>query len=329
MTDAAWNGKKVLVTGGAGFIGSTLVLRLAALGAQVTVADAMLPEYGGNLFNLESVRDRICVQMADVRDEHIMALLAQGVDVVFHLAAQVSHVKSLSDPYPDIDINIKGTVALMEAVRKTAPGAVVVRSGTRGEYGASATLPVNEDAPTQPRGLYEISLLANEKIMLMYHASHKMKTVHLRITNTYGPRAQMRSSHYGVANWLERLALDGTPITLMGDGLQKRDFLYVDDCVDAMMRAAVTPAAWGEVINIGDDHPSSFRDLAESIVRAVPGASIQYIDYTPERRALEPGDFYSDITKAGRILGWRPTVALQEGVQRTVDYYRAHRAQYW
>jgi UDP-glucose 4-epimerase len=329
MTDATWNGKKVLVTGGAGFIGSTLVLRLAALGAQVTVADAMLPEYGGNLFNLESVRDRIRVQMADVRDEHIMALLAEGVDVVFHLAAQVSHVKSLSDPYPDIDINIKGTVALMEAVRKTAPGAVVVRSGTRGEYGASATLPVNEDAPTQPRGLYEISLLANEKIMLMYHASHKMKTVHLRITNTYGPRAQMRSSHYGVANWLVRLALDGTPITLMGDGLQKRDFLYVDDCVDAMMRAAVTPAAWGEVINIGDDHPSSFRDLAESIVRAVPGASIQYIDYTPERRALEPGDFYSDISKAGRILGWRPTVALQEGVQRTVDYYRAHRAQYW
>jgi UDP-glucose 4-epimerase len=329
MTDATWNGKKVLVTGGAGFIGSTLVLRLAALGAQVTVADAMLPEYGGNLFNLESVRDRIRVQMADVRDEHIMALLAEGVDVVFHLAAQVSHVKSLSDPYPDIDINIKGTVALMEAVRKTAPGAVVVRSGTRGEYGASATLPVNEDAPTQPRGLYEISLLANEKIMLMYHASHKLKTVHLRITNTYGPRAQMRSSHYGVANWLVRLALDGTPITLMGDGLQKRDFLYVDDCVDAMMRAAVTPAAWGEVINIGDDHPSSFRDLAESIVRAVPGASIQYIDYTPERRALEPGDFYSDITKAGRILGWRPTVALQEGVQRTVDYYRAHRAQYW
>ncbi len=329
MLEATWNGKKVLVTGGAGFIGSTLVLRLAALGAQVTVADAMLPEYGGNLFNLESVRDRIRVQMADVRDEHIMALLAEGVDVVFHLAAQVSHVKSLSDPYPDIDINIKGTVALMEAVRKTAPGAVVVRSGTRGEYGASATLPVNEDAPTQPRGLYEISLLANEKIMLMYHASHKLKTVHLRITNTYGPRAQMRSSHYGVANWLVRLALDGTPITLMGDGLQKRDFLYVDDCVDALMRAAVTPAAWGEVINIGDDHPSSFRDLAQSIVRAVPGASIQYIDYTPERRALEPGDFYSDISKAGRILGWRPTVALQEGVQRTVDYYRAHRAQYW
>ena len=329
MTEQSWQGKHVLVTGGAGFIGSTLVLRLVGLGAQVTVADAMLPEYGGNLFNLDPVRGKVRVQMADVRDEHIMALLAQGVDVVFHLAAQVSHVKSLSDPYTDIDINIKGTVALMEAVRKVAPGAVVVRSGTRGEYGASATLPVNEDAPTQPRGLYEISLLTNEKIMLMYHTAHKLKTVHLRITNTYGPRAQMRSSHYGVANWLVRLALDGAPITLMGDGLQKRDFLYVDDCVEALLRAAITPAAWGEVINIGDDHPSSFRDLAESIVRAVPEVGIQYIDFTPERKALEPGDFYSDITKAGRVLGWRPQVTLDEGVRRTVAYYREHGAQYW
>ena len=188
---------------------------------------------------------------------------------------------------------------------------------------------MNEDAPTQPRGLYEISLLTNEKIMLMYHTAHKLKTVHLRITNTYGPRAQMRSSHYGVANWLVRLALDGAPITLMGDGLQKRDFLYVDDCVEALLRAAITPAAWGEVINIGDDHPSSFRDLAESIVRAVPEVGIQYIDFTPERKALEPGDFYSDITKAGRVLGWRPQVTLDEGVRRTVAYYREHGAQYW
>ena len=171
---------------------------------------------------------------------------------------------------------------------------------------------MSEDAPTQPRGLYEISLLANEKIMLMYHVAHRIRTVHLRITNTYGPRAQMRSSHYGVANWLVRLALEGRPVTLMGDGLQKRDFLYVDDAVDAMLRAAVTEAAWGQVINVGDDRPSSFRDLAESIARAVPDTRIEHIEFTPERRALEPGDFYSDITRARRVLGWEPRVALDE-----------------
>ena len=216
MTAAAgqgrFRGKRALVTGGAGFIGSTLAIRLVEEGAEVTIADAMLPEYGGNLFNLEPVRDQVRINYCDVRDEHLMALMVEGMDYVFHLAAQVSHVKSLSDPYPDIDINIKGTVALMEAVRKVNPRAVVVRSGTRGEYGAAAKLPVSEEAPTHPRGLYEISLLTSEKILLMYHEVHGIPVVHLRVTNTYGPRAQMKSPHYGVANWLIRLALDGRPI---------------------------------------------------------------------------------------------------------------------
>lgn len=326
---ASWSGQRVLVTGGLGFLGSNLAIRLVAAGADVTLVDAMLPEYGGNFHNLEPIRDRVRIQLTDVRDEHVMALLLEGVDTVFHLAAQVSHVKSLSDPYADIDINIKGTVAVMEAVRKTCPKAVVVRSGTRGEYGPSAKLPVSEDAPTQPRGMYEISLLANEKIMLMYHQAHGVPTVHLRLTNTYGPRAQMKSPHYGVANWLVRRALDDGRVTLMGDGLQKRDFLYVDDAVEAMLRAATVPACRGEVINIGDDHPSTFRELADCICRAVPGARIEHIDWTPERKALEPGDFYSDITKAGRLLAWRPQVALADGIARTVEFYREHRAHYW
>lgn len=325
----AYRGKRALVTGGLGFIGSTLAIRLVELGCDVTIVDAMLPEYGGNRFNVEPARDRVHVQLTDVRDEHVMALLVEGMDYVFHLAAQVSHVKSLSDPYPDIDINIKGTVALMEAVRKASPHAVVVRSGTRGEYGASAKLPVNEDAPTQPKGLYEISLLANEKIVLMYNDVHRIPSVHLRLTNTYGPRAQMKTSHYGVANWFVRLALDGRPITLMGGGEYRRDFLYVDDAVEAMLRAAVTPACYGQVLNVGDDRPSTFRELAETICRVVEGARIEHVEFSPERRAQEPGDFYSDITKAGRLIGWRPVVVLDDGVRRTVDYYRRHRAHYW
>ena len=330
MTDlSAYRGRRVLVTGGMGFIGSTLAIRLVELGAEVTIVDAMLPEYGGNDFNLSPVAGRVRVHLTDVRDEHVMALLVEGQDVVFHLAAQVSHVLSLSNPYPDIDINIRGTVALMEAVRKRAPAAVVVRSGTRGEYGATAKLPVAEDAPTQPRGLYEISLLANEKIVLLYHDVHGVPTVHLRLTNTFGPRAQMKSPNYGVANWLVRRALDDGRVTLMGGGAQKRDFLYVDDAVEALLAAAVTPAAFGQVFNIGDDRPHTFRELAEAICREVPTADIEEIEWTPERRAMEPGDFWSDIGKANRVLGWRPRVAFEEGVQRTVAYYREHHAHYW
>jgi UDP-glucose 4-epimerase len=312
-----------------GFIGSTLAIRLAEAGAEVTIADAMIPEYGGNLFNVEPVQDRVRINYCDVRDENLMRQMVEGQEFVFHLAAQVSHVKSLSDPYPDIDINIKGTVALMEAVRKVSPNAVVVRSGTRGEYGPSDQLPVTEEAPTRPKGLYEISLLTSEKIVLMYHDVHKIPAVHLRITNTYGPRAQMKSSHYGVANWLIRLALDGQPITLMGDGLYQRDFLYVDDCVDAMLRCALEPKCYGQVLNVGNDRPSTFRELAETICRVVPGARIEHIEFSPERKAQEPGDFWSDVTKIGRLAGWKPTTSLEDGVRATVDYYLAHRARYW
>ena len=326
---ARFKGKRALITGGAGFIGSTLAIRLVEEGAEVTVADAMLPEYGGNLFNLEPVRDRVRLNYCDVRDEHLMALMVEGMDFVFHLAAQVSHVKSLSDPYPDIDINIKGTVALMEAVRKVNPRAVVVRSGTRGEYGAAAKLPVSEDAPTHPRGLYEISLLTSEKILLMYHEVHGIPVVHARVTNTYGPRAQMKTSHYGVANWLIRLALEGKPITVMGEGRYQRDFLYVDDCAEALMRCAVTPACYGQVLNVGRDQPNTFLELAQTICKAVEGATIVHTEFTPERKAQEPGDFYSDITKIHRLTGWRPATSLEDGVRSTVDYYRRHRAHYW
>lgn len=324
-----WAGKRVLVTGGLGFIGSSVVRALVVAGADVMVADAMLPEFGGNLFNLDGLRDRVRVNFCDVRDEHLMALMVDGVDVIFHLAAQVSHVKSMSDPYPDIDINIKGTAAVLEAVRKVNPRALVVRTGTRGQYGAATRLPVSEDAATHPKGLHEISHLTAEKIFQMYHEVHGVPVVMLRLTNIYGPRAQMRSSHFGVANWLMRLALDGAPITLFGDGLIQRDFVYVDDCVDAMLRCAETPSCNGQVINVGDDRPSTFRDLAAAIRAEIPGAEVVFTEFTPERKAQEPGHFYSDISRIGALVGWRPTTSLGDGVRDTISYYRRNRERYW
>jgi UDP-glucose 4-epimerase len=324
-----WNEKKILVTGGLGFIGSNLAIRLVQEGARVTLCDAMIEGYGGNRANIREVASQVAVSICDVRDESAMAELVAGQDVVFHLAAQVSHVMSLSNPYPDIDINIKGTAAVLEACRKKNPGAVVVRSGTRGQYGPAVRLPVSEEAASDPRGLYEISQLSAEMICRTYTRIHGIRTVPLRLTNVYGPRAQMRHSQFGVVNWFVRLALSGEAIPIFGTGKILRDFLYVDDCVDALLKAGGEPAAVGEIINIGSDQASTFREVAETLAEILPGTQWRFTDFTPERRAQEPGDFVSDISKARRLLSWEPSVSLRAGLERTVAYYRERRGDYF
>ena len=322
-------GKRVLITGGLGFIGSNLAGRLVRNGARVAVCDAMIEGYGGNFANVAEVRGDLEVHLSDVRDEAEMAQLVQGRDVIFHLAAQVSHVLSLSNPYPDIDINIKGTAALLEACRKHNPEALVVRSGTRGQYGPAVRLPVSEETADDPRGIYEISQLSAEMICRTYTRIHRVRTVPLRLTNVYGPRAQMRHSHFGVVNWFVRLALEGRPIPVFGTGKILRDFLFVDDCVEALVSVATEPAAIGEVVNVGNDRASTFLEVAEILRDIVPGTEIVFTDFSPERKAQEPGDFVSDISKIRRLTGWAPRVDLREGLERTVDFYRGRRAEYF
>jgi UDP-glucose 4-epimerase len=325
----SYDGARVLITGGLGFIGSNLAARLAQEGARVTLCDAMIEGYGGNLANVAEIRDRVGVNFADVRDETVMGQLVEGQDFVFHLAAQVSHVMSLSNPYPDIDINIKGTAVLLEACRKASPEALIVRSGTRGQYGPAVQLPVSELTPSDPRGIYEISQLSAEMICRTYTRIHGIRTVPLRLTNVYGPRGQMKHSQFGVVNWFVRLALEGKPIPIFGSGKILRDFLYVDDCVEALVRAAVEPRAVGEVLNVGHDRPSTFLEVAELLAEIVPGARLEFTDFTPERKAQEPGDFVSDITKIRGLLGWEPTTSLRDGLGRTVEFYRERRADYF
>jgi UDP-glucose 4-epimerase len=323
------DGANVLVTGGLGFIGSNLATRLLADGATVTLCDAMSEGYGGNPANIAEIRGRVEVDTSDVRDAAAMERLVAGRDVVFHLAAQVSHVMSMSNPYPDIDINIKGTAVVLEACRKKNPRAVVVRSGTRGQYGPAVKLPVSEETPSDPRGIYEISQLSSEMICRTYTRIHGIRTVPLRLTNVYGPRAQMRHSQFGVVNWFVRLALEANPIPIFGSGKILRDFLYVDDCVEALVEAAASPAAVGEILNVGHDRPSTFLEVAELLRELVPGTRIEFTEFTPERKAQEPGDFVSDITKIRRLLGWEPRTALREGLEKTVAFYRDRRAEYF
>ena len=323
------DGARVLVTGGLGFIGSNLARKLLEQNARVTLCDALIEGYGGNAANVAEIRSRVAVDSSDVRDAAAMERLVAGQDVIFHLAAQVSHVMSLSNPYPDIDINIKGTAVLLEACRKVNPAVLVVRSGTRGQYGPAVRLPVSEETPSDPRGIYEISQLSAEMICRTYTRIHGIRTVPLRLTNIYGPRSQMRHSQFGVVNWFVRLALEKRPIPIFGAGKILRDFLYVDDCVEALLAAAREPRAVGEVLNVGHDRASTFLEVAEILREILPETSIEFTDFTPERKAQEPGDFVSDITKIRGMLGWEPRTGLREGLERTVAFYRERADDYF
>jgi UDP-glucose 4-epimerase len=324
-----FRGKQVLITGGLGFIGSNLAIKLVGLGAKVTLLDAMVEDHGGNLFNIEPVKDRVTINYSDVRDESSLRYLIRGKDYIFHLAGQNDHVLSLGNPFPDIDINIKGSAILLEACKRFNKEARLVYSGTRGEYGPAVMLPVPEDQPMHPKGIYELSSLTVQLLFQIYNDNHGVPSVTLRLTNIYGERAQMKHSRFGVANWFIRQAIDDDTIKVFGDGSLLRDFVYVGDAVEAMLLCAATEAAYGEVFNVGNNRASSFRELAETVVRVAESGRWEFAPFTPERAAQEPGDFCSDIRKIKRIVGWAPRTSLEEGVRRTVAYYRQYKEHYW
>ncbi|MEJ2715530.1 MAG: NAD-dependent epimerase/dehydratase family protein [Deltaproteobacteria bacterium] len=327
--EGSFSGKAILITGGLGFIGSNLAIRLVHEGADVTLLDAMIPGLGGNPFNIEPVKDDVRVNFSDIRDENSMNYVVKGKDYIFHLAGQNDHILSLVDPFPDIEINVRGSAVLLEACRKHNRDARVIYTGTRGEYGSAAKLPVTEDAPLHPKGIYELSSLTAQKLFKIYHDNHGISTTTLRLTNIYGERAQMQHHRFGVVNWFIRLAIDGETIQVFGDGSILRDFLYVQDAVEAIMKAALCNGAYGEVFNIGVDRPTSFLELAKVIVEVAGSGRWEFAPFSPERAAQEPGDFYSDISKARAVIGWEPKADNREGVARTIEYYREHRVHYW
>ena len=325
----AYRDKAVLVTGGLGFLGSNLCHTLVDLGAKVTIVDTMLPRLGGNLFNIESIRDRVALHITDIRSAHSMNYIVQGQEIVFHLAGQVNHVDSIRDPLQDLDINARGTLILLESLRLHAPDARLVFVGTRGQYGKSIKLPVDEEHPQKPKGIYAISNITAENMVMIYHDVHRLESTCSRLTNTFGPRHQMRHDEFGVFNWFIRKAMDDDEIPVFGDGKTTRDYLYVDDAVECLLLSGIHPAAFGEVFNIGRGAPTGFLELAELIVQLVGTGRIVFKPFTPERIALEPGDFYCDISKITSRLGWQPRTSLEEGIAKTVAFYREYKAHYW
>jgi len=325
----AFKEKRVLVTGGLGFIGSNLSAQLVRLGAHVSIVDNMMPRLGGNLFNVKEIAEGVHINFSDVRDSHSMDYLVKGQEFIFHLAGQVNHVDSIRNPIQDLDINCRGTLVLLESCRKYNREVKIIFAGTRGEYGSSVTLPVGEDHPTNPKGIYAVTNLSAEKMVLVYDDVHKIPGTCLRITNTYGPRHQMAHDEYGVLNWFIRKAIDGEIVPVFGDGRILRDFLYVDDLVDCFLEVATRDEAYGEVFNVGSGVPISFIELAQKIVKIARGGKVTFTEFTQERKEVEPGDYYTDISKIKRLVGWEPKTNLEEGLRRTIEFYRKYKKEYW
>ena len=319
--------RRVLVTGGLGFIGSNLCRSLVDLGAQVTAVDSLLPDYGGNLFNLAGYEDRIRINIADVRG-HGMEHLLKDKDVLFNLAGQVSHIDSMRDPVTDLEINCTSQLRVLEAVRRGNPELKVVYAGTRQIYGRPLYLPVDEKHLLQPVDVNGINKISGEFYHLVYHQVYGIRASSLRLTNTYGPRQLIRHNRQGFVGWFIRKAAFGEEIQIFGDGSQKRDLNHVDDVVDAFLRAGATDSSDGQVFNLGDGTPVSLLELVKLLMEVAEGGSYTLVPFPPERKRIDIGDFYADISKIRATLGWAPRRPLREGLGETIRYYREHRDRY-
>lgn len=325
----SYAGAKVLITGGLGFIGSNLARALVAQGADVTLVDSLIPQYGGNTFNIDDIQDKVTVNVCDVRDPFAMAYLLQGKDYLFNLAGQTSHIDSMSDPQTDLDINAAAQLSILEACRKANPGIKIVFASTRQLYGRPDYLPVDEKHPIRPVDVNGINKLAGEWYHLLYNNVHGIRACALRLTNTYGPGMRVKDARQTFLGIWVRLLIEGKPIKVFGDGLQLRDFNYVDDCVEALLLAGASDRANGKVYNLGSAEVIGLKALAEMMTDLGHGGSYELIPFPPERKAIDIGDYYSDFSLITRELGWQPKVGLREGLQRTMAYYQAHHSHYW
>ncbi|MBV9596337.1 MAG: NAD-dependent epimerase/dehydratase family protein [Chloroflexi bacterium] len=328
-----YENKHVLVTGGLGFIGSNLAIRLLQLGAMVTVVDSLIAETGGNPFNIDPVHDdpRLTVRTVDVRDVLAMERLVRNQALIFNLAGQVSHIDSMQDPFTDLEINCRSQLALLDTCRRVAPETKVVFASTRQIYGRvpEEQLPVDERQPPNPVDVNGINKLAGERYHVLYNNVYGIRTSVLRLTNTYGPRMLVKNNRQTAIGWLIRQVMDGETITIFGDGLQLRDFTFVEDAVEAFLMVGANDAANGQVFNVGAIEPVSLRELAELLIEVCGSGRFELIPFPPERKAIDIGSIYVDDRKLRRVLKWRPRVDMREGLSRTIDFYRAHRDEYW
>ena len=328
MNIESYKNKRVLITGGLGFIGSNLARRLVGLGAHVTLVDSLIPVYGGNFFNIADIKEQVNCNISDVRDPHAMTYLVKDQDYLFNLAGQTSHLDSMTDPQTDLDINATAQLSILEACRNVNLRVKIVFASTRQLYGKPDYLPVDELHPIRPVDVNGINKLAGEWYHILYNNVYGIRACALRLTNTYGPAMRVKDARQTFLGIWVKLLLEGKPIKVFGDGKQLRDFNYVDDCVDALLLAGISEKSNGKVYNLGSKEVIGLKDLAEVMVELGYGGTYELVAFPPERKAIDIGDYYSDFSLIQKELGWSPKVNLREGLQKTIDYYKANGQHY-
>lgn len=321
--------KKILITGGAGFIGSNLAIKLVELNANVTLVDSLIPEYGGNLFNLEPIKNKVKLNISDVRDEHSMKYLIKDQDYLFNLAGQTSHLDSMNDPYTDLEINARAQLSILEACRRYNPEIKVIFASTRQIYGKPQYFPVDEKHPLSPVDVNGINKMAGEWYHLVYNDVYKIRSVVLRLTNTYGPRMRVKDARQTFLGIWIKSVIEGNKILVFGDGKQIRDFNYVDDVVNAFLLSAQSDKVNGMIFNLGADDPINLEDTAKLLIELSPKASYELVPFPTDRKAIDIGNYFADYTKIKSLLGWKPECSLEDGLKITVDYYMEFFKNYW
>ena len=320
--------KKVLITGGLGFIGSNLARSLVVLGAEVTLVDSMIPEYGGNLSNIADIKNLIKINYCDIRDSFAMSYLIKDKDILFNLAGQTSHMDSMSAPLTDLAINATAQLSILEACRNVNTNIKIVFASTRQMYGRPEYLPVDEQHPIRPVDVNGINKFAGESYHLLYNNVYGIRTCSLRLTNTYGPGMRIkdaRQTFLGV--WL-KLLIEGAPIKIFGDGLQLRDFNFISDCIQALLLAGSRESSNGKVYNLGSKEVINLKNLAELIIQLNKSGSYEVIPYPEDRKAIDIGDYYSDYKKIESELNWKPSVTLKDGLLETILFYKENYRNY-
>ena len=313
--------KKILITGGLGFIGSNLARRLIDYGNTITVVDSLIPEYGGNLRNVHDIQDKITVSQSDVRDVEAINNLITGHDYLFNLAGQTSHLDSMHDPITDLDINAKAQLSILEACRKYNTDIRIVFASTRQIYGKPKYLPVDEKHPRHPVDVNGINKIAGEQYHILYQEVYGIASTVLRLTNTYGPRMRIRDARQTFLGiWIRNL-LEGKPIQVFGDGKQRRDYNYVEDVLDALLIAATEENAIGKVYNLGAPDPLSLKDTAKIMCQEIEGSDYQMIPFPEDRKAIDVGDFICDYSAFRNQFGWEPKVEFDKGIAKSISYF--------
>jgi len=327
---APYEGARVLITGGLGFLGSHMAKRLVDAGADVTIVDSLIPEYGGNPYNVRTIADRVHINYSDIRDPWSIRYLVKDQDYIFNLAGQVSHLDSMKDPETDLDINCKSQLSLLEALRENNTEARIVFAASRQQYGRPKSLPVTEEHPLVPVDVNGINLVAGESYHLLYNDVYGIRAASLRLTNTYGPHLLMKHGRQGFITVFIRRALEGKAIQVFGDGSQLRDFTYVSDAVDAFLAIGVTETAFGRAFNVGGAEPVSLLEVARLCQDvADAGGTVETVAWPPDREKIDIGSIYVDHSRLSRETGWAPSVGLREGLARTIEFYREHGEHYW